>query len=113
MDPFTLFLILIWIPLLALALPIFEDLYRFLTRSKRKAATRARLARLPPPSEALEGADGHEIVAYLSELLGDGEVGDALRDEEVKARFEEIVRIVERREARKAAAASSPSPRPA
>jgi hypothetical protein len=103
MDPFTLFLILIWIPLLALALPVFEDVYRFLTRSKRKAATRARLARLPPPEEALKDADHDEIVAYLLELLDDGEVGDSLRDEEVKARFEEIVRIVERRRSGKAA----------
>jgi len=40
--------------------------------------------------------------AYLYELLGDGEVGDALRDEEVKARFDEVARIVERRRKRPA-----------
>jgi hypothetical protein len=105
MDAFTLFLILIWIPLLVLALPIFQDVYRFLTRSKRKAITRARLARLPPPEEALENADREEVVAYLRKLFAD-DGGDDLDDEEVKARFEEVVRIVERRTSGKAAAAS-------
>ena len=105
MDAFTLFLILIWIPLLALAMPIFQDVYRFLTRSKRKAITQARLARLPPPEEALKHANREEFVAYLRELLAD-DGGDGLDDEDVKARFEEIVRIVERRTSGKAAAAS-------
>jgi hypothetical protein len=105
MDAFTLFLILIWIPLLALALPIFQDVYRFLTRSKRKAVTRARLARLPPPEEALKDADREEVVAYLRELLAE-DGGDGLDDEDVKARFEEVARTVERRRSGKAAAAS-------
>jgi hypothetical protein len=105
MDPFTFALILLLVISLFMALPVFAETYRFLTRSKRKAATRARLARLPPPEEALKDAAHDEIVAYLRELLADGE-GEALRDEEVKARFEEVVRIVERREARRRAAAS-------
>src|SRR5438552_14627547 len=103
MDPFTFALILLGAIAYLMLLPAFVDAYRFLTRSKRKAARRARLARLPSP-EALRDADGDEIVAYLRELLAGGD-GDALRDEEVKARFDQIVRIVERREARKAAAA--------
>jgi hypothetical protein len=106
MDPFTLFLILIWIPLFALALPIFGDVYRFLTRPKREAARRARLARLPPPEEALKVADRDEFVAYLRELLGDEDLSEVFRDEEVKARFEEVERIVERRRSGRAAAAS-------
>ena len=89
-----------------MAPPAVVDGYRFLTRSKRKAVTRTRLAHLPPPEEALRDADGHEIVDYLRELLDDG--GDGLDNEEVKARFEEVVRIVERREAREAVAASEP-----
>jgi hypothetical protein len=105
MDPFTFALILLLAIQCFLALPALPEVYRFLTRSKRRAATRARLARLPPPEEALKEADRDDIVAYLYELLGDGEVGDSLReDEEVKARFEEVVRIVERRRSRKGAA---------
>jgi hypothetical protein len=104
MDPFTLALLLVFAASVFVALPAFAEGYRFLTRSKRKAATRARLARLPPPEEALKNADRDEVVAYLRELLRDGE-GDALRDEEVNARFEEVVRIVERRESRRAGAA--------
>jgi hypothetical protein len=103
MDPLTFALLLALAMSLVGALPVFAEVYRFLTRSKRKAATRARLARLPPPEEALRDADHDEIVAYLLELLGDGEVGDDLRDEELKARYEEVVRIVERRRSGKAA----------
>ena len=103
MDPFTFALILLLAISCFMLLPAVGDAHRFLTRSKRKAATRARLAGLPPPEEALKGADGGEIVAYLRELLAEG---DAWDDEEVEARFEEVVRIVERREARKAAATS-------
>ena len=103
MDPLTLALLMLLAMSLLMALPVFAEGYRFLTRSKRRAATRARLARLPPPEEALKDADHDEIVAYLSELLGDGEVGDSLRDPEVKARYEEVVRIVERRRSGKAA----------
>jgi len=106
MDPFTLFLILCWIALLGLALPMFGDAYRFLTRSKREAATRARLARLPPPEEALKDADRDKVVAYLRELLGDGDASDAFRDEEIKARLDEVVRFAERRKSGGAAAAS-------
>jgi hypothetical protein len=98
MDPLTLALVLLLAGSCVVALPAFAEAYRFLTRGRRKAATRARLARLPPPEEALKGADGDEIVAYLRELFGNGKTGDGLRDEEVKARFEEVVRIVERRE---------------
>jgi hypothetical protein len=106
MDPFTLFLILIWIPLFALALPIFGDVYRFLTRSKRDAAIRARLARLLPPEEALKDADRDEFVAYVRELLGDGDVSDVFRNPELKARFEELERFVDRRGCGRIAAAS-------
>ena len=106
MDRLTFALLLVLAMSLVVALPVFAEGYRFLTRSKRKAATRARLARLPQPDEALKDADHEEIVTYLSELLGDGEVGDSLRDEEVKARYEEVVRIVERRRSGKAASTS-------
>jgi hypothetical protein len=103
MDPLTFALLMALAMSLVAALPVFAEGYRFLTRSKRKAATRARLARLPSPEEALKDADHDEIVAYLLELLGDGDVGDGLRDEEVKTRYEEVVRIVERRRSGKAA----------
>jgi hypothetical protein len=106
MDPFTFALILLGAVSYLMALPACGDVYRLLTRRKREAATRARLARLPPPEKALEDADRDEIVAYLRELLGAGEVGEALRDDEVKARFEEVVRIVDRRTSGKAAAAA-------
>jgi hypothetical protein len=105
MDPLTFALTSLLAFSCFLALPAVVDAYRLLTRRKRKAVTRTRLARLPPPEEALRDADGYEIVDYLRELLAD-DGGDALEDEEVKARFEAVVRIVERREARKAAAAS-------
>jgi hypothetical protein len=105
MDPFTFALILLLTVSCLMLLPALGDAYRFLTRSKRKAVTRARLARLPSPEEALKHADREEVVAYLRELLAD-DGGDGLDDEEVKARFEEVVRIVERRKARQAAAAS-------
>ena len=103
MDPLTLALLMLLAMSLLVALPVFAEGYRFLTRSKRREATRARLARLPPPEEALKDADHDQIVDYLSELLGDGEVGDSLRDEEVRARYEEVVRIVQRRRSGKAA----------
>jgi hypothetical protein len=106
MDAFTFALILLFILSCVVALPAWPELYRLLTTRKREAAARERLARLPPPEEALRDADHDEIVAYLSELLGDGEVGDALRNKEVKARYEEVVRIVERRRSGKAAATS-------
>jgi hypothetical protein len=105
MDPFTFALILLGAISYLMLLPAVVDAFRFLTRSRRKAARRARLERLPAPEETLGDAAGHEIVAYLRELFPDGD-DDAWQDEEVKARYEEIVRIVERREARKAAAAS-------
>jgi hypothetical protein len=108
MDPLTLFLILIWIPLLALALPLFGDVYRLLTRSKRKAAWRARLARLPPPEEALREAGGDEVAAYLLALLPDGDPTEFFRDPELQARFEEVERIVARRRAADAAAVRRP-----
>jgi hypothetical protein len=97
MDPLTLALIFLLAISCVVALPAWPEVYRLLTRRKREAAARERLARLPPPEEALRDADHDEIVAYLGELLGDGEVGDALRNKEVKARYEEVVRIVERR----------------
>jgi hypothetical protein len=100
MNPLTFALVLLLAIACFLLLPAFADAYRFLTRSKRRAATRARLARLPSPEEALKGADHDEVVAYLRELFGEG---DGLDDEEVKARFEEVVRIVERRRSGKAA----------
>jgi hypothetical protein len=103
MDPLTFVLLALLVMSLLVALPAFAEGYRFLTRAKRREATRARLARLPPPEEALKDADHDEIVDYLSELLGDGEVGDTLRDEEVRARYEEVVRIVERRRSGKPA----------
>jgi hypothetical protein len=103
MDPLTFGLLLTLAMSLVAALPVFAEGYRFLTRSKRRAARRARLARLPPAEEALKDADRDEIVAYLLELLDDGDVGESLRDEEVKARYEEVVRIVERRRSGKAA----------
>jgi hypothetical protein len=103
MDPLTFALLLLLAIACFLALPAFAEVYRLLTRPKRRAATRARLARLPSPEEALKDADHDEIVAYLRELLGDGDEGDGLDDEEVKARFEEVVRIVERRRSGKAA----------
>jgi hypothetical protein len=62
------------------------------------------LARLPPPEEALKHADQDEVVAYLRELFGNGDGGDGLDDEQVKARFDEVARIVERRRSRKGAA---------
>jgi hypothetical protein len=98
MDPFTLVLVLLMASSCVVALPALAEAYRFLTRGKRKAATRARLARLPLPEEALKDADGDEIVAYLRELFGNPKTSDGLRDEEIKARFEEVVRIVKRRE---------------
>jgi hypothetical protein len=98
MDPFDLALIMLLIISCVLALPAFAEAHRFLTRGRRKAATRARLARLPPPEEALKDSDGDEIVAYLRELFGNPKTSDGLRDEEIKARFEEVVRIVKRRE---------------
>ena len=103
MDPLTFALLALLAMACFLALPIVGEAYRFLTRPRRRAATRARLARLPPPEEALRDADHDEIVAYLLELLDDGEVGDSLRDKEVKARYDEVVRIVERRRSGKAA----------
>jgi hypothetical protein len=103
MDPITFALSFLLAISCFMALPAVGDAYRFLTRSKRKAVTRTRLARLPPPEEALSNADGHEIVDYLRELLAD-DGGDGLDDDEVKARFEEVVRIVERRRPRKAVA---------
>ena len=109
MDPLTFALILLLAISCFMLLPAVGDAYRFLTRSKRKALTRARLARLPPPEEALKDADHDEIVAYLRELLAE-DGGDGLDDEEVKARFEEIVRIVERRRSRKAAVSPFPPP---
>ena len=45
-------------------------------------------------------------VAYLRELLGDEDMSEVFRDAEVKARFEEVERIVERRRSGRAAAAS-------
>jgi hypothetical protein len=99
---FTLALIFLLVLSCAVAFPAWSEVYRLLTRWKRKAATRERLARLPPPEEALKDADQDKLVAYLYELLGDGEVGDALRDEEIKARFDEVARIVERRRKRPA-----------
>jgi hypothetical protein len=104
MDPFTFGLILLLLISCFMLLPAVGDAYRFLTRGKRKAATRARLARLPPPEEALKDADHDEVVAYLRELFGSGERGDGLDDEEVKTRFEEVARIVERRRFGKGAA---------
>jgi hypothetical protein len=109
MDPLTFALILLLAISCFMLLPAVGDAYRFLTRSKRKAVTRARLARLPPPEEALSDAEGHEIVDYLRELLAD-DGGDALEDEDVKARFEEVLRIVERRRSREAAVSPSPPP---
>jgi hypothetical protein len=106
MDPYALFLILVWMALFAFALPIFRDVYRFLTRSKRQAATRARLAQLPPPEKALKDADRDQVAEYLLELFGDGDVSEVFSDREVKARFDEVVRFVERRRSGKAAAAS-------
>ena len=106
MDPFTLALIFLLAISCVVALPAWSELYRLLTRRKREAATRERLARLLPPEQALRDADHDEIVAYLRELLADGEVGDALRNKEVKTRYEEVVRIVERRRSGKAAATS-------
>jgi hypothetical protein len=104
MDAFTLALILLLVLSCVAALPAWSEAYRFLTRRKRKAITRARLARLPPPEEALKDADHDEVVAYLRELFGNGDGGDGMGDEEVKARFEEVARIVERRRSRKSAA---------
>jgi hypothetical protein len=104
MDPFTFGLILLLLISCFMLLPAVGDAYRFLTRRKRKAVTRARLARLPPPEEALKDAGHDEVVAYLRELFGNGDGGDGLRDEEVKARFEEVARIVERRRSGKSAA---------
>jgi hypothetical protein len=103
MDPLTFALVLLLAIACFLALPAFAEVYRFLTRPKRRAATRARLARLPPPEEALKDADHDEVVAYLRELFGNGDGGDGLNDEQVKARFEEVARIVERRRSGKAA----------
>jgi hypothetical protein len=103
MDPLTFALLLPLAMSCLLLLPAFADAYRFLTRSKRRAATRARLACLPPPEEALKNADHDEVVAYLRELFRNGHGGDGLRDPEIKARFEEVVRIVERRRSGKAA----------
>lgn len=103
MDPLTFALLVLLAISCFLALPVVGEAYRFLTRPKRKAATRARLARLPPPEDALKDADHDEIVAYLLELLDDGEVGESLRDPAVKVRYEEVVRIVERRRSGKAA----------
>ena len=103
MDPLTFALLLLLAASFVAALPLFAEAYRFLTRSKRRAATRARLGRLPPPEEALKDADHDQIVDYLSELLGDGEVSDSPRDEEVRTRYEEVVRIVRRRRSRKPA----------
>ena len=105
MDPLTLALTVLMAFSCFLGLPAVGDAYRFLTRSKRKAVTRARLARLPPPEEALKDPDREEVVAYLRKLLAD-DGGDGLDDEEVNARFEEVVRIVQRRRAGKAAAAA-------
>ena len=102
MDLLTFALILLLAISCFMLLPAVGDAYRFLTRSKRKAVTRARLARLPPPEEALRDADRQEVVAYLRALLAD-DGGDGLDDEEVEARFEEVVRIVERRRSGKAA----------
>ena len=65
MDRLTFALLLVLAMSLVVALPVFAEGYRFLTRSKRKAATRARLARLPQPDEALKDADHEEIVTYL------------------------------------------------
>jgi hypothetical protein len=103
MDAFTFALILLFVLSCVVALPAWPELRRLLTRRKRKAATRKRLARLPPPAEALRDADHEEIVAYLRELFGHGDGGDGLGNEEVKARYEEVVRIVERRRSGKAA----------
>jgi hypothetical protein len=110
MDPLTLTLIFLLAISCVVALPAWPEVYRLLTRRKREAAARERLARLPPPEEVLRDADHDEIVAYLSELLGDGAVGDALRNKEVKARYEEVVRIVERRRSGKLAATSRRPP---
>jgi hypothetical protein len=104
MDPFTLFLILIWIPLIALALPIFGDVYRFLTRSKREAAWRARLAQLPPPEEALRDGGRDEVAAYLLELLPDDPT-EFFRDPEFQARLKELERVAARRRSERATAA--------
>jgi hypothetical protein len=103
MDPLTFALLLPLAMSCFLLLPAFADAYRFLTRSKRQAATRSRLARLPPPEEALKDADHDEVVAYLRELLANGDGGDGWDDKEVEARFDEVVRIVERRRSGKAA----------
>jgi len=104
MDAFTFALILLFVLSCAVALPAWPELYRLVTRRKRKAITRARLARLPPPEEALKRAGQDEVVAYLRKLFGNGDGGDGLCDGEVKARFDEVVRIVERRRAAKGAA---------
>ena len=88
------------------ALAVVRATYRSLTRSKREAAWRARLTRLPPPEEALKEADRDKLAAYLLELLPDGDPTEFFRDLELQARLEEVERITARRRSGGAAAAS-------
>src|SRR5919198_6502740 len=107
MDAFTFALILLFILSCVVALPAWPALYRLLTTRKREAAARERLARLPPPEEALTGRGsrrGRRLPERAARRRRGGRRFCATR--RVKTRYEEVVRIVERRRSGKAAATS-------